>query len=302
MSIAVASMPSGEERAIPFLRNLTAMLENNSEYISFVPGMLGTSRITPGKIVIHNRNLLQEEILPIYFNHKSFASLRRQLSYFSFIRCGKASEGKISYANDTVFELADILRLKRRSSSSSDKNVSQEKQLQEKKPADPQLNTSTIQDKNHMLTSSANNVVSAVNSGMLHAAKSNDSVEAMKKCPEAVASTDYRASTTPNSSLSNSSGNEAKKKLYKKTTSSLPLQKIKLRKKDRARLKKMLRYNSIVPFVHLPEMPMMVEVDNNRDSSESDLADSDEKCTNKKIKSKPPNDTAANALLSLRST
>jgi len=262
----------------------------------------GTSRITPGKIVIHNRNLLQEEILPIYFNHKSFASLRRQLSYFSFIRCGKASEGKISYANDTVFELADILRLKRRSSSSSDKNVSQEKQLQEKKPADPQLNTSTIQDKNHMLTSSANNVVSAVNSGMLHAAKSNDSVEAMKKCPEAVASTDYRTSTTPNSSLSNSSGNEAKKKLYKKTTSSLPIQKIKLRKKDRARLKKMLRYNSIVPFVHLPEMPMMVEVDNNRDSSESDLADSDEKCTNKKIKSKPPNDTAANALLSLRST
>ena len=261
----------------------------------------GTRRTTPGKIVIHNRSLLQEEILPIYFNHKSFASLRRQLSYFSFIRCGKASEGKISYVNETVFELADILRLKRRSSSSSDKNASQEQQLQEKKPADPQLNTSSTQDKNHMLTSSANNVASAVNSGMLHAAKANDSVESTKKCPEAVASTDYRTSDTPNSSLSNSLGNEAKKKLYKKTTSSLPLQKIKLRKKDRARLKKMLRYNSIVPFVHLPEMPMMVEVDNNRDSSESDLADSDEKCTNKKIKSKPPNDTAANALLSLRS-
>ena len=261
----------------------------------------GTSRTTPGKIVIHNRNLLQEEVLPIYFNHKSFASLRRQLSYFSFIRCGKASEGKISYINDTVFELADILKLKRRSSISSDKNASKEQQLQEKKPADPQLNTNTIQDKNNMLTSSANNVASAVNSGMLHAAKANDSVEAMKKCPEAVASTDYRTSTTPNSSLSNSSGNEAKKKLYKKTTSSLPIQKIKLRKKDRARLKKMLRYNSIVPFVHLPEMPMMVEVDNNRDSSESDLADSDEKCTNKKIKGKPHNDTAANALLSLRS-
>jgi hypothetical protein len=47
---------------------------------------------TPGQIIIHDRDQLQAQVLPLYFNHASFSSLRRQLSYFSFIRITKGRQ------------------------------------------------------------------------------------------------------------------------------------------------------------------------------------------------------------------
>lgn len=304
MNFAAAMPPPVvEEKTIPFLRNLTEMLKRNSHLISFVPGEKCTTQTTPGKIMIHDRNLVQEEVLPIYFNHKSFASLRRQLSYFSFVRVGKSSRGKVTYANDSVFELTDILKLKRRSTSSDKKaQVHQQKKHYPQKK-NPQL----------MATSSAKEVASAVNSGMLNAAKANEKLEDMKKCaPPAVTSSYCRTYSATHSSLSASSGNErAAKKISnsskKKRSSSL--QKYKLRRKDRARLKKMLYYNRIVPFIHVSSKPMMVEVDTNASStsrgvggrskrvSASNPGNADVKCNKEKMSN--TNETAVDALLSL---
>jgi len=58
-------------------------------------------------------------VLPRYFNHASFASLRRQLNYFSFTRIGKGRQRGATYCNEGVMKLSDILRLKRRSVSAS---------------------------------------------------------------------------------------------------------------------------------------------------------------------------------------
>ena len=67
-----------------------------------------------GRIVVHDRAKVESEILPRYFNHSSFASLRRQLNYFAFCRIGKGKQRGAIYCNDKVVELEDILRLKRR--------------------------------------------------------------------------------------------------------------------------------------------------------------------------------------------
>jgi len=65
--------------------------------------------------VVHDRARVESEVLPRYFNHASFASLRRQLNYFSFTRIGKGRQRGATYTNEAVYELNDILRLKRRS-------------------------------------------------------------------------------------------------------------------------------------------------------------------------------------------
>jgi hypothetical protein len=67
-----------------------------------------------GRIVVHDRARVESEILPKYFNHASFASLRRQLNYFSFTRIGKGRQRGATYCNEAVVDLNDILRLKRR--------------------------------------------------------------------------------------------------------------------------------------------------------------------------------------------
>ncbi len=69
---------------------------------------------TPGRIVVHDRARVEAEILPRYFNHASFASLRRQLNYFAFSRVGKGKQKGATYCNENVVEIMDILRLKRR--------------------------------------------------------------------------------------------------------------------------------------------------------------------------------------------
>jgi len=63
---------------------------------------------------VHDRSRVESEILPRYFNHASFASLRRQLNYFCFSRVGKGKQRGATYCNEQVIELHDILRLKRR--------------------------------------------------------------------------------------------------------------------------------------------------------------------------------------------
>ncbi len=66
-----------------------------------------------GRIVVHDRKQIEKEVLPRYFNHSSFASLRRQLNYFAFVRLGRGRQKGATYFNDNVMVLEDILRLKR---------------------------------------------------------------------------------------------------------------------------------------------------------------------------------------------
>lgn len=256
--------------------------------------------ITPGKIVIHDRKLVEEEVLPIYFNHKSFASLRRQLSYFSFVRVGKSSRGKVIYSNDAVFEIADILKLKRRGASAEKKAQDQQQQRSQREQYQDRQNQ-------HIMMATSSDVASAVNSGMLNAAKANDKLESMKDCPQpAVTSAYCRISSTTHSSLSASSDNEvATKKVansYNKKKRSSSVQKYKLRRKDRARLKKMLYYNKIVPFIHFSSMPNLVEVDTNSrggGNKRDSRTGPGESLARYKKKRSNTNETAINALLSL---
>ena len=98
-----------------FTRRLVDMLSENQDVISFYPGSVKGPQVSVGRIVVHDRLKMEASILPRYFNHSSFASLRRQLNYFSFTRVGKGRQRGATYCNDGVVELDDILRLKRRS-------------------------------------------------------------------------------------------------------------------------------------------------------------------------------------------
>ena len=72
-------------------------------------------KVVLGRIVVHDRVNVESKVLPRYFNHSSFASLRRQLNYFSFVRLGKGRQRESTYTNENVVVLEDILHLKRRS-------------------------------------------------------------------------------------------------------------------------------------------------------------------------------------------
>eukprot|EP00551_Chaetoceros_affinis_P009859 CAMPEP_0203662064 /NCGR_PEP_ID=MMETSP0090-20130426/164_1 /ASSEMBLY_ACC=CAM_ASM_001088 /TAXON_ID=426623 /ORGANISM="Chaetoceros affinis, Strain CCMP159" /LENGTH=318 /DNA_ID=CAMNT_0050524805 /DNA_START=88 /DNA_END=1044 /DNA_ORIENTATION=+ len=103
------------DKPIPFLRRLIDMLQENESIISFHPGTRkGNGQDIPGRIVVHDRAKVESEILPRYFNHASFASLRRQLNYFAFSRVGKGKQKGATYCNEKVIDILDILRLKRR--------------------------------------------------------------------------------------------------------------------------------------------------------------------------------------------
>ena len=118
------------------------MLRENEGVISFIPGSkLKESLLRPptricshfvscgiltctgrrngqivlGRLVVHDRIEVEATVLPRYFNHSSFASLRRQLNYFSFVRLGKGRQRESTYVNDGVIEVDDILNLRRRS-------------------------------------------------------------------------------------------------------------------------------------------------------------------------------------------
>ena len=98
------------------------MIQENPEYISFYPSKPNGPM---ARIFIHDRFRV-EDILSRYFNHSSFASLRRQLNYFNFARIGRGRQRGATYVNKTVFELDDILLLKRRESSPLDVPVFKE--------------------------------------------------------------------------------------------------------------------------------------------------------------------------------
>jgi len=103
------------EKPIPFLRRLIDMLQENESIISFNPGVRkNNGPNTPARIIVHDRAKVESDILPRYFNHASFASLRRQLNYFAFSRVGKGKQKGATYINDQVVDILDILRLKRR--------------------------------------------------------------------------------------------------------------------------------------------------------------------------------------------
>lgn len=88
------------------------MLEDDGTAITFTPGV--RAKHIPGRIVVHDRVQMECQVLPRYFNHASFASLRRQLNYFAFSREGKGKQKGATYINDQVYDLNDILCLKRR--------------------------------------------------------------------------------------------------------------------------------------------------------------------------------------------
>lgn len=109
-------------------RRLVDMLSENESVISFCPGFIENGEVTLGRIVVHDRIKVENEILPRYFNHSSFASLRRQLNYFSFTRIGKGRQKGATYCNEGVIVIEDILRLRRRSTSVSN-NISSDSNL-----------------------------------------------------------------------------------------------------------------------------------------------------------------------------
>ena len=96
--------------------------------------VVNNGEFTTGKIVVYDRARVESEVLPKYFNHSSFASLRRQLNYFAFVRIGKSRQRGAIYSNENVVNLKDILRLKRRAiggnSTTPDSNVTKSKNLQ----------------------------------------------------------------------------------------------------------------------------------------------------------------------------
>ncbi|GAX10163.1 hypothetical protein FisN_3Lh359 [Fistulifera solaris] len=98
-----------------YCRRLRDMLIENKDSITFLPGQRNQGgKNVLGKIIVQDRVTVEAKVLPKYFNHSSFASLRRQLNYFSFVRLGKGRQRQSSYVNESVYVLDDILLLKRR--------------------------------------------------------------------------------------------------------------------------------------------------------------------------------------------
>lgn len=84
--------------------------------IYFIADLSDGKRVL-GRLIVHDRLTVEAKVLPRYFNHSSFASLRRQLNYFSFVRVGKGRQRESTYINEDVVDLNDILHLKRRPAS-----------------------------------------------------------------------------------------------------------------------------------------------------------------------------------------
>jgi hypothetical protein len=97
-------------------------------FVSFHAADQKNDQSVLGRIVVHDRVNVEAKVLPRYFNHSSFASLRRQLNYFSFVRLGKGRQKESTYVNEGVVVLEDILHLKRRSAGSA--AVNQEEVMQ----------------------------------------------------------------------------------------------------------------------------------------------------------------------------
>jgi len=123
------------------------MLQENEEVITFYPGdHKKNGQPTAGRIVVHDRSRVESEILPRYFNHASFASLRRQLNYFCFSRVGKGKQRGATYCNEQVTELHDILRLKRRTTGSAAQVTHYTKEQKEEEVTQSSIQQPTLQE------------------------------------------------------------------------------------------------------------------------------------------------------------
>jgi hypothetical protein len=198
-----------------------------------------------GKIIVHDRNRVQSEVLPVYFNHASFASLRRQLSYFSFVRVGKSRQSGVTYTNDAVVDLSDILRLKRRAATATAGTAGQQGQStvppqagpaavrsqqlpkRAKDPQEPPRQQQQRQQQEHPANVSAD-VAEAVLSGTLNAAKTNHNLDgnngggttptAESESPPSAPLGHRRSTVTSyaDSSMSQSSDNDTSKDAFSK--------------------------------------------------------------------------------------
>ena len=204
----------------------------------------------------------------MYFNHASFASLRRQLSYFSFQRVGKSRSKGVTYTNENVVEMSDILKLKRRVSTStkSSSAVSKKQKKVNDDSVTANLPRMTTQHLEHLGV--APDVASAVLSGALHAAKTNGILEIDGANLNRFAAIGTSAGS--GSSISNSFGSNSldgksrevlviKKQKKKKRKSSSYMRILKgsepRSRKDQKRLDRLLSANNVVPFIHLPDRP-----------------------------------------------
>jgi hypothetical protein len=217
---------------------------------------------TPGRIIIHDRNRVQTEVLPFYFNHASFASLRRQLSYFSFVRLGNLgrgrSTGSVTYINHSVYELSDILRLKRRTAGETPATApvaaaagmvsaidTSERREEEYKRQERLMKLKGKQPKERVdLTKE---VASAISSGKMHACETNHdldekytmSMDTSKSLTAITLGTKSRAAKKSGKVKSTKKKQESAK--YKKGS-----------RKIRSRIQRLLKVNNVVPFIHLP--------------------------------------------------
>ena len=193
-----------------------------------------------GKIIVHDRNRVQSEVLPVYFNHASFASLRRQLSYFSFVRMGKSRQSGVTYTNDAVVDLSDILRLKRRAATATAGTAGQQgqttvplqaglapvrsqqlqKRVRDQQETQPLRQHQQIKQQEHLVNVSVD-VAEAVLSGTLNAAKTNHNLDSNNgggTPPTAKSPTStplghcrYTVTSYADSSMSQSSDNDTSK-------------------------------------------------------------------------------------------
>lgn len=182
----------------------------------------------------------------------SFASFRRNLSYFSFVRLGRGRHsGAVTYINDAVYELVDILHLKRRAvgcppggtvAVKSPTKVDAQGDQQEQAPQHNQKRSRT------QLLQEPKDVASAVISGRMHACETNHDLD--KKYPPTETGLLGSSKSLSAITLGTKSrrGLDCKLSTKKKRRSS----KYKRSRKGGPRVHRLLYANGIVPFIHLP--------------------------------------------------
>ena len=226
----------------------------------------------PARLIIHDRNRVQSEVLPSYYNHASFASFRRNLSYFSFVRLGRGRHtGAVTYIHDAVFNLTDILHLKRRAvgsppggsttiSTRQPAPSSNDATQQSPKKKSPHSGVKRSRDQPIMQEELTKDVTSTVISGKMHASKTNHSLDDNKKSKFQTTTVNSSRSISDITLRTKSRGEFTSSK--KKTCSSDYKS-----KKGGRRVHRFLHANGIVPFIHLP-----MRVSRNNNSSSDSVA------------------------------
>ena len=217
-------------RSIPFFIELFSL----GHLISYVIERVNGKVKSPGKVLIRDRNILQSQILPLYFNRASFDTFRRQLCYFSFVRLTKGRKSTdITYTNGAVVELSDILRLKRKlvvnSSSLAFSAQTRQQLLQLGKPKEESQESSR-------------DLALAVTLGKMHACEANNDLDTENYTEQSLAKVQVykktRAGIISGKVTSNKENREAKSKSA--------------RKNSQSRVMRFLIINEIVPFLNFP--------------------------------------------------